>query len=96
MTHKRIEDIRKENAVRRAVRDAATPGRWNPCSCSLDGPCQHKLGVQVQFCTEGIKARPEDRRFVAYARSDNAAEVIDELLAERDELLKQLSDLDRG
>lgn len=60
--------------------EAATPGEWHVCTCSLKGACPHDKGVRMSFCTEGLPDKapyPNDADFIAHARTD-----IPDLIAE--------------
>lgn len=66
-----MTDLRLDEIETRC--NAATPGPWGVCTCSLNGPCSNEKGVRVSFCTDGLPDRadyPLDAEFIAHARQD--------------------------
>lgn len=89
MTPERLAEIE-------ARAEAATPGEWHVCTCSLKGACPHDKGVRMSFCTEGLPDKapyPNDADFIAHARQD-IPDLIAEVrrLREEKEKLRRIAD----
>lgn len=78
-----LDQLSSENEARRKVRDAATPGPWKSIKPQHPYETRFKcvqFGKDDRYTTSEIE--PCDAKFIAYARNDNAVEVIDQLIAE--------------
>ncbi len=86
-----LEQIITENAVRRKLRDGATPPPWDT---EVDDEPYEDISITANYrriCKLFIDDAPEpeynteqrrNARFIIAARNDNACETIDELVAE--------------
>jgi len=86
-----LNQIETENAVRRKLRDGATPPPWDT---EVDDEPYEDISITANYrriCKLFIDDAPEpeynteqrrNARFIIAARNDNACETIDELVAE--------------
>lgn len=51
-----MKPVNTEVEELKAIVAKMTPGEWQPCTCSIEGPCPHDFGFCVHFCNGAVRA----------------------------------------